>query len=280
MSTLTLGVIGAGVIGSSVAHAAAASGCAVILVDTDPTALEAARAAVRRHERLAALTGGRGPRPLDIRFSSELTDVAGAKFVVENTTESEAGKRELYPLLEKVLAPDVTIAANTSAIPITRLAERLTDPGRVVGVHFMNPVDRIAMVEVVRAPSTSDGALADVEDLLARMGKESVVVNDAPGFVINRVLMPVVNLAAAVVADGVATPNQVDELFKGCLGHTSGPLRTADLIGLDTVVRTLEVLHEHYGTDEFATHPHLRRMVTEGRTGIKSGRGFYSYDGN
>jgi 3-hydroxybutyryl-CoA dehydrogenase len=112
------------------------------------------------------------------------------------------------------------------------------------------------------------------------MGKRSVVVNDAPGFVINRVLMPVVNLAAAVVADGVATPNQVDELFKGCLGHTSGPLRTADLIGLDTVVRTLEVLHEHYGTAEFATHPHLRRMVAEGRTGIKSGRGFYSYDGN
>jgi 3-hydroxyacyl-CoA dehydrogenase len=280
MSTPTLGVIGAGVIGSSVAHAAAAAGYAVTLVDTDTAALDAARAAIRRHERLAALLGGKGRRHLDVRPTTDLADVAEVDFVVENTTESEQGKRELYPLLDKVLKPGITIAANTSAIPIARLAECLTDPGRVVGAHFMNPVDRIDMVEVVRAPSTSDKALADVDELLVRMGKRSVVVNDAPGFVINRILMPVVNLAAAVVADGVATPSQVDELFKGCLGHTSGPLRTADLIGVDTVVRTLEVLHEHYGTDEFVTHPHLRRMVDEGRTGAKSGRGFYSYDGN
>jgi 3-hydroxybutyryl-CoA dehydrogenase len=280
MSTPTLGVIGAGVIGSSVAHAAAAAGYTVTLVDTDTAALDAARAAVRRHERLAALLGGGGPRRLDVRPTTDLADVAGVDFVVENTTESEQGKRELYPLLDKVLAPEVTIAANTSAVPIARLAECLADPGRVVGAHFMNPVDRIDMVEVVRAPSTSDAALAAVDELLGRMGKRSVVVNDAPGFVINRILMPVVNLAAAVVADGVATPSQVDELFKGCLGHTSGPLRTADLIGIDTVVRTLEVLHEHYGTDEFTTHPELRRMVAQGRTGAKSGRGFYSYDGN
>ncbi len=206
--------------------------------------------------------------------------MADAGFVVENTTESEPGKLELYTLLDKALAPGMTIAANTSAIPIARLAECLADPGRVVAAHFMNPVDRIDMVEVVRAPSTSDTAPAAARDLLGRMGKRPVVVHDAPGFVINRVLMPVANLAAAVVADGVATPNQVDELFKGCLGHTSGPLRTADLIGLDTVVRTLEVLHEHYGTTEFATHPHLRRMVDEGRTGAESGRGFCSYDGS
>jgi 3-hydroxybutyryl-CoA dehydrogenase len=281
MSTPTLGVIGAGVIGSSVAHAAAAAGYAVTLVDTDTTALDAARAAVRRHERLAALLGnGGGPRTLDIRPTTELADLAAAGFVVENTTESEQGKRELYPLLEKVLAPEVTIAANTSAVPVTRLAECLADPGRVVGVHFMNPVDRIGMVEVVRHPAGSDEAMAAVEEVLRRMGKKAVVVNDAPGFVINRILMPVVNLAAAVVADGVATPSQVDDLFKGCLGHTSGPLRTADLIGIDTVVRTLEVLHEHYGTDEFTTHPALRWMVDQGRLGIKSGRGFYSYDGN
>ncbi|MFD7625555.1 3-hydroxyacyl-CoA dehydrogenase family protein [Streptomyces sp. NPDC059851] len=280
MTPPTIGVLGAGVIGSSVAHAAAAAGYTVTLVDSDAAALDTARAAVRRHRRLATLLGGEPAPALDIRPSTDLAALAGAGLVVENTTESEGAKRALYPELEKVLAPGTTIAANTSAVPIGRLAEQLADPGRVVGVHFMNPVDRIDMVEVVRGRNTSDAAMQDVDRMLRRLGKQAVVVQDAPGFVINRVLMPVVNLAAAVVADGVATPSQVDDLFKGCLGHTSGPLRTADLIGIDTVVRTLEVLHDHYGTDEFATHPALRRMVDQGLLGTKSGRGFYSYDGN
>ncbi|MFF4102744.1 3-hydroxyacyl-CoA dehydrogenase family protein [Streptomyces sp. NPDC001903] len=280
MTPPTIGVLGAGVIGSSVAHAAAAAGYTVTLVDSDPAALDTARRTVRRHQRLATLLGGTSAPALDIRPATDLAALADVGFVVENTTESERAKRALYPELEKVLAPGTTIAANTSAVPIGRLAEGLTDPGRVVGVHFMNPVDRIDMVEVVRGEDTSDAALRDVDLMLRRLGKKAVVVRDAPGFVINRVLMPVVNLAAAVVADGVATPSQVDDLFKGCLGHTSGPLRTADLIGIDTVVRTLEVLHEHYGTDEFVTHPALRRMVDQGRLGAKSGRGFYSYDGN
>lgn len=280
MTPPTIGVLGAGVIGASVAHAAAAAGYAVTLVDSDPAALDTARAAVRRHQRLATLLGAAAAPAPDIRPSTDLAALSGVDLVVENTTESEEAKRALYPELEKVLAPGTTIAANTSAVPIGRLAEQLADPGRVVGVHFMNPVDRIGMVEVVRGADSSDAAMRDVDLMLRRLGKEAVVVRDAPGFVINRVLMPVVNLAAAVVADGVATPSQVDDLFKGCLGHTSGPLRTADLIGIDTVVRTLEVLHDHYGTDEFATHPALRRMVDQGLLGTKSGRGFYSYDGN
>lgn len=280
MTPPTIGVLGAGVIGASVAHAAAAAGYAVTLVDSDPAALDTARAAVRRHQRLATLLGAAAAPAPDIRPSTDLAALSGVDLVVENTTESEEAKRALYPELEKVLAPGTTIAANTSAVPIGRLAEQLADPGRVVGVHFMNPVDRIGMVELIRGENTSDAAMRDVDLMLRRLGKEAVVVRDAPGFVINRVLMPVVNLAAAVVADGVATPSQVDDLFKGCLGHTSGPLRTADLIGIDTVVRTLEVLHDHYGTDEFATHPALRRMVDQGLLGTKSGRGFYSYDGN
>ncbi|MFD3678121.1 3-hydroxyacyl-CoA dehydrogenase family protein [Streptomyces sp. NPDC058613] len=280
MTPPIIGVLGAGVIGASVAHAAAAAGYAVTLVDSDAAALDTARAAVRRHQRLATLLGGAGAPVLDIHPSTDLAALRDVELVVENTTESEEAKRALYPELEKVLAPGTTIAANTSAVPIGRLAEQLADPGRVVGVHFMNPVDRIGMVEVVRGEDSSDAAMRDVDLMLRRLGKEAVVVRDAPGFVINRVLMPVVNLAAAVVADGVATPSQVDDLFKGCLGHTSGPLRTADLIGIDTVVRTLEVLHDHYGTDEFATHPALRRMVDQGLLGTKSGRGFYSYDGN
>ncbi|SFT31397.1 3-hydroxyacyl-CoA dehydrogenase family protein [Streptomyces sp. ok210] len=280
MTAPTIGVLGAGVIGSSVAHAAAAAGYAVTLVDSDATALDTARTTIRRHQRLATLLGGTRTRKLDIRSSTNLAALTGVELVVENTTESEDAKRALYPELERVLAADTTIAANTSAVPIGRLAEQLTNPGRVVGVHFMNPVDRIDMVEVVRGKASSDAAMADVDTMLRRMGKQSVVVEDAAGFVINRILMPVVNLAAAIVSDKVATPSQVDDLFKGCLGHKSGPLRTADLIGIDTVVHTLEVLHDHYGTDEFVTHPALRRMVDQGLLGIKSGRGFYSYDGN
>ncbi|NLU74415.1 3-hydroxyacyl-CoA dehydrogenase family protein [Streptomyces sp. HNM0575] len=276
-----LGVLGAGTIGSSVAHAALASGLDVTLVDTDPDALEAARRGIERHRRAERLGGGRQSGTQgELSTATELDALGTADLVVENTTESETAKRALYPELEKALRPGTVIAANTSAVPIARLAEPLRSPERVVGVHFMNPVARIGTVEVIRAKTTSDAAMGAVGALLDRMGKESVVVADAPGFVINRILMVVCNLAAAVVDDGTATPAQVDALFKGCLGHSSGPLRTADLIGLDTVARTLDVLHEHYGSAEFVTHPRLRHMVEQGLLGVKSGRGFYSYDGS
>jgi len=277
----SIGVLGAGVIGSSVAHAALSAGLDVTLVDSDPGALETARASIRRHTRMARLSGSpEAAATGKLSLEEDLRALADTDLVVENTTESEDAKRALYPELDRALRPGTVIAANTSAVPIARLAEQLQDPGRVVGVHFMNPVARIDTVEVIRAAASSEAAMEGVGRLLERMGKTAVVVNDAPGFVINRVLMVVVNLAAAVVADQVATPAQVDTLFKGCLGHSTGPLRTADLIGLDTVVRTLEVLHDHYGSDEFVTHPHLRHLVGQGRLGVKSGRGFFSYDGS
>lgn len=278
-----LGVLGAGTIGSSVAHAALSSGLDVTLVDTDPDALDAARRGIERHRRAERLGGRRhrqGDAQGELSTATELDALGAADLVVENITESETAKRTLYPKLEEVLRPGTVIAANTSAVPIGRLAEPLRAPERVVGVHFMNPVARIGTVEVIRAKTTSEAAMDAVGALLDRMGKESVVVADAPGFVINRILMVVCNLAAAVVDDGTATPAQVDALFKGCLGHSSGPLRTADLIGLDTVARTLDVLHEHYGSAEFVTHPRLRRMVEQGLLGVKSGRGFFSYDGS
>jgi 3-hydroxyacyl-CoA dehydrogenase len=281
-----LGVLGAGTIGSSVAHAALSSGLDVTLVDTDPDALDAARRGIKRDRRAELLAGTRqqgrrqGAPQGELSTSTELAALGAADLVVENITESETAKRALYPKLEEVLRPGTVIAANTSAVPIGRLAEPLRVPERVVGVHFMNPVARIATVEVIRAKTSSEAAMEAVGALLERMGKESVVVEDAPGFVINRILMVVCNLAAAVVDEGTATPAQVDALFKGCLGHSSGPLRTADLIGLDTVARTLDVLHEHYGSAEYVTHPHLRRMVEQGLLGVKSGRGFFSYDGS
>ncbi|MGI5506237.1 3-hydroxyacyl-CoA dehydrogenase family protein [Lentzea sp. CA-135723] len=273
----SVGVVGAGVIGTSVAHAVAAAGLRVVLVDSDQAALDTARAGVRRHQRLGRLKGG--PQiALDLRFTGDLRELSDVDFVVENITESEQAKSALYEELDRVLRPDVPIAANTSAIPIALLAAPLADPSRVVGAHFMNPVALIDTVEVVRSPKTSDAALGALTALLTRMGKQWITVNDAAGFVINRVLMVVANLAAALVAEGVATPAQVDGLFRGCLGHRTGPLRTADLIGLDTVVRTLDVLHDHYGTAEYVAHPALRQRIAQGDLGQKSGSGFFTYD--
>ena len=275
----TVGVVGAGVIGASVAHAVAQStGLPVMLVDCDPDALRTAADSVRRQQRLALLTGkATKADALHVDLTTDLDRLSDVDVVVENITESQPAKARLYKDLDQVLRPAVPIAANTSAIPIAALAEPLADPGRVVGVHFMNPVSQIGTVEVVRARLSSDAAIRTVTGLLALMGKSWVEINDAAGFVINRVLMVAVNLAAAVVAEDVATPSQVDALFTGCLGHASGPLRTADLIGLDTVVHTLDVLHHHYGTAEYVAHHALRDRVDQGLLGCKSGRGFFSY---
>lgn len=276
----SVAVVGAGVIGTSVAHAFALAGLPVTLVDRSPEALERAAGELRRYDRLARLTGTDGEKVsarADVETSTRLDAAADADFVVENVTEDQEEKARLYARFEKELRPDAVIAVNTSAIPIASLAEILGDGSRVVGVHFMNPVSRMEMAEVVRSPHTSRRTLEAITGLLERIGKRSVVVEDSPGFVINRILMVVVNLAARVVDEGVASPEQVDTLFKGCLGHAMGPLRTADLIGIDTVVRTLDVLREHHGEETFEASSRLRRMVEEGHLGMKSGEGFYVY---
>jgi 3-hydroxyacyl-CoA dehydrogenase len=273
-------VVGAGVIGSSVAHAAAAAGLRVTLIDRDPAVLPEAARRIRDHDRLGRLTGGPADGDLMGRISmtTELGVVAGADVVIENVTEDWEVKAALYRQFETRLAPATVIAVNTSAIPVTSLADLLTHRNRVVGLHFMNPVARIGTIEVVRGLHTSEAALATVLELTGRLGKRAVIVRDSAGFVINRVLMVVLNLAAQIVDEGVATPEAVDTLFKGCLGHAMGPLRTADLIGIDTVVRTLEELAGHYGAATFAPVPALRRMVDAGLLGVKAGAGFYVYD--
>ena len=276
-----IAVVGAGVLGASVAHALAERGHAVVLVDRDASALERAPAAIRAGARLARLQGRSASAPRDllarVHFTTAVADLAGVDMVIENVTEDLEIKLGVHHELDAVCAHDCVFAANTSAIPIAKLAVATRRPERLVGVHFMNPVPLSAMVEVVRGARTSEATLARVAALLGAMGKDFIVVNDAPGFVINRVLMPAINEAIAVVHEGTASAAEVDRLFQSCFGHPMGPLRTADLIGLDTVLHTLEVLHDNLGGGR-APCPLLREMVARGLLGRKSGQGFFLYD--
>jgi 3-hydroxybutyryl-CoA dehydrogenase len=276
-----VGVVGAGVIGSGVAQLFAQSGHEVVLVDSSESQLETARRNIKKNVRLY---GFLDKTPLDaaevvgrIRPARELDALADADFVIENITEDWELKRGVHERLHALLREDVPIAANTSAIPITRIAGAGSHPERVVGMHFMNPVPLMPMVEIIRGARTSDATLDGARALVAEAGRDSIVVNDSPGFVTNRVMMLMVNEAMFLVHEGVASAEDVDRLFKTCFGHKMGPLETADLIGLDTVLRSLEVIQDELSDSKYRPCPLLKRMVYAGTNGRKSGRGFYDY---
>jgi 3-hydroxybutyryl-CoA dehydrogenase len=212
-----------------------------------------------------------------ITFTVDYRDLTDVDFVVENVTENLDVKTTVYAELGRC-RPDVVFAANTSVIPITRLAAATDRPERVIGTHFMNPVSRIDMVEVIRGFHTTDETVQTTMDLLGAMGKEGIVIRDSSGFVTNRVLMLTVNEAACVVHEGVADAQQVDRLFKGCFGHRMGPLETADLIGLETVLYSIEGLYAQFKDSRFRPCPLLKQLVDAGLYGRKTGRGFYQYD--
>jgi 3-hydroxybutyryl-CoA dehydrogenase len=283
--TRVVGVVGAGTMGRGVSHAFAAAGLPVVLVDIGTGVLAAAREQIATDARLRRLVDRSGTPPAPdgvlarITFSTDPTDLAGAGYVVENITERWAAKAELYRALDGICAPDCVLAVNTSAIPITRLAGLTGRPELVVGNHFMNPAHLMPMVEVVRGLHTSEATVSRARELLARIGKECVVVNDSPGFVTNRVAMLAVNEASYLLAEGVSTAADIDHLFRRCLGHRMGPLETADLIGLDTVLYSLEVLLDEFNDPKFRPCPLLRRYVQAGWLGRKTGRGFHRYDG-
>jgi 3-hydroxybutyryl-CoA dehydrogenase len=197
--------------------------------------------------------------------------------VIENVPEKWEIKREVYPRLDALCPERTVFAVNTSCISITRVGGLTRRPERVVGMHFMNPVPLKPMVEVIRGYHTSEETLDTARRLLRQMGKDGIVVNDLPGFVSNRILMLTVNEAIFVLQDGVATAEQVDQLFKTCFGHKMGPLETADLIGLDTILYSIEVLYESYSDGKYRPAPLLRKMVDAGLLGRKSGKGFYDY---
>ncbi|MGW2732443.1 3-hydroxyacyl-CoA dehydrogenase family protein, partial [Streptomyces sp. NPDC001494] len=250
-----IGVVGAGVMGVGVAQNLAQCGYEVVLVDKDEEILTAARDTIYRNCRMSALMGG--PALDADEVLSRITTAVGvpalakASVVIENVTENWEIKREVHRALDEVCAPDTVVVVNTSAIPITRIASLSSRPAQTVGVHFMNPVPAKPVVELIPGVHTSPETVERTRELLRGMGKKAVEVKDSAGFVSNRVLMLTVNEAAYLVHEGVATAEQVDEVFRGCFGHPMGPLETADLIGVDTILYSVEVLYEHYADSKY-----------------------------
>ncbi|MEV7141504.1 3-hydroxyacyl-CoA dehydrogenase family protein [Streptomyces tauricus] len=279
-----VGVVGAGVMGVGVTQCLVAAGYTVVTVDTDPAALATAPRrlldGLRLHRLLHPGTGDASPSDSPssrVCWSDQLRDLADASFVVECTRENTSVKERVFRELDALCTPRTVLASCTSAIPIGRLAAVTDRAGLVLGLHFMNPAPLKETVEVIIAPTTSEDTLDRALSLLDSLGKRGIVVSDAPGFVSNRILMLTINEAATVVEAGTADAARVDDIFQSCFGHRMGPLATADLIGLDTVLDSLDVLRQHTGDDRFQPCPLLTRLVGKGRTGRKSGAGFHEY---
>ncbi len=277
-------VIGAGTMGNGIAHVFAQHGWEVSLVDSAPAALDQASATIRANlERQVK----KGTIPADapaqmlarVTTGTSLEAAAPADLVVEAASENPAVKFSLFEQLDRIATPGAILATNTSSISITEIAARTRRPDRVIGMHFMNPVPVMELVEVIRGHATSDATTRSVMDTARALGKMPVEVHDYPGFVSNRVLMPMINEAIYCVMEGVATPEAIDTVMKLGMAHPMGPLALADFIGLDVCLAILEVLQRGLGDDKYRACPLLRRMVAAGDLGKKTGRGFYDYSG-
>lgn len=283
MKIESVGVIGAGVMGVGVAQNLAQTGHHVVLVDLSDEILEHARAKIYQDVRFARLFNKAASTepPAEvlarIETTTDYTQLKEVDFVVENVVEKWEVKKEVYPELDAICPEHCVFAVNTSAISITRVASLTTRADRVIGMHFMNPVPLKPMVEVIRGHHTSEQTIKTAQTFLAGMGKDCIIVNDMPGFVSNRVLMLTVNEAIYLVQDQVASPEDIDAIFKSCFGHKMGPLETADLIGLDTILFSIDVLYESYNDSKYRPCPLLKKMVDAGLYGRKSGEGFYTY---
>jgi len=275
-------VVGAGTMGNGIAHVFAQHGWDVTLVDVAPDALDRAVTTISANiERL--VRKGVGSRESGagtlarIKASTSFDAVKGAEILVEAATENPKIKFEIFATVSRLLAPDSILASNTSSISITELAKHTNNPGRVIGMHFMNPVPVMTLVEIIRGKATSEDTVSKTVAIAKELGKTPVEVNDAPGFVSNRVLMPMINEAIFCVQDGIATPQAVDEVMKLGMGHPLGPLALADLIGLDVCLSIMRVLQDGLDKQKYRPAPLLEKMVTAGKLGRKSGQGFYAY---
>jgi 3-hydroxybutyryl-CoA dehydrogenase len=283
MEVKTFGVIGAGQMGNGIAQVAAASGLSVIMNDIKPEFVARGLATITKNLQRSVDKGKLSAESKDqilarIKTSTDLKDMAAADFVVEAASENEVIKFKIFENLEEVCAPHVILASNTSSIPIGRIASHTKRPDKVIGMHFMNPVPVMKLVEVICGLATSPETLATTLELTKRMEKTPAQSNDFPGFIANRILLPMINEAVFCLYHGVGTKEDIDTVMKLGMNHPMGPLALADLIGLDTCLAIMNTLHQGLGDSKYRPCPLLRQYVEAGWLGRKSGKGFYTYE--
>jgi len=278
-----VGVLGAGQMGNGIAHVFAQAGYSVVLFDIAKTQLDKAVATIaknlERQMKKGVITEDQVKETLGrITVTENMHDLAGVDFAVEAATENEELKLKIFGELDSIVKPEAFLASNTSSIPITKIASATKRPEKVIGMHFMNPVPVMALVEIIRGHSTSDETFEVTSSLVAALDKEMAVSHDYPGFIVNRILIPMINEAVFALYEGIATAEDIDKGMKLGTNQPMGPLTLADFIGLDTVLAIAEVLHDGFLDPKYRPSPLLVKMVNAGYLGRKSGRGFYVYD--